>query len=130
MFLREVVTGRREGNPVRYALIVQAYRNDDGKSRHRVLLSLGRVDRLDRDQVRRLVVALSRYLETGTLPQGGRVGEVRDFGVPYLADALWRRLGLPAFFAKQLRQRKYEAPIERALFALVAHRMADPEIGR
>src|SRR5713226_5217017 len=126
MFLREVVTGRREGNPVRYALIVQAYRNDDGKSRHRVLLSLGRVDRLDRDQVRRLVVSLSRYLETGAMPAGGRIGEVRDFGVGYLADALWRRLELPAFFAKLLRTRKFDAPVERALFALIAHRMMDP----
>jgi hypothetical protein len=48
MFLREVVTGRREGNPVRYAQIVEASCNDQGTSRHRVLLSLGRVDRLER----------------------------------------------------------------------------------
>jgi hypothetical protein len=126
MFLREVVTGRREGKPARYAQIVEAFRNTDGKPRHRVLLSLGRVDTLDRDQVRRLVVALSRYLETGALPQGGRIGEVRDFGVGYLADFLWRRLRLPAFFAKQVRKRKFEAPVERALFTLVAHRMLDP----
>lgn len=126
MFLREVVTGRREGKPVRYAQIVEAYRNDDGKSRHRVLLPLGRVDRLDHDQVRRLVVALSRYLDTGEVPAGGRVGHVRDFGIPFLADALWRRMGLPAFFTRQLRRRKFEAPVERALFALVTHRMCDP----
>src|SRR5260370_16732298 len=88
MFLREVVTGRREGKPVRYAQIVEAYRNDDGKSRHRVLLALGRVDRLDRDQVRRLVVALSRYLETGALPEGARVGEVRDYAIGYLPAPL------------------------------------------
>jgi hypothetical protein len=126
MFLREVVTGKREGKPVRYAQIVEAFRNDEGKSRHRVLLSLGRVDRIDRDQIRRLVTALSRYLETGTMPEGGRIGQVRDFGVVYLADALWRRLGLPGFFTKELRRRKYDAPVERALFALVAHRMVDP----
>jgi hypothetical protein len=126
MFLREVVTGKREGKPVRYAQIVEAFRNEDGKSRHRVLLSLGRVDRLDTEQIRRLVLALSRYLDSGTMPEGGRVGEVRDFGVGYLADALWQRLGLPGFFAKQLRSRKYEAPVERALFALVAQRLADP----
>jgi hypothetical protein len=126
MFLREVVTGRREGKALRYAQIVEAYRNEEGKSRHRVLLSLGRVDRLDRDQVRRLVVALSRYLEKGTMPEGGRVGQVRDFGVGYVAEAIWRRLNLPAFFAKQLRSRKYEAPVERALFTLVTHRMVDP----
>lgn len=126
MFLREVVTGQKSGNPVRYAQIVEAYRNDEGKSRHRVLLSLGRVDKLDKDQIQRLVVALSRYLETGTMPEGGRIGEVREFGVPYVADALWNRLVMPWFFTKELKKRKYKAPIERALFALVAHRMADP----
>src|SRR5271165_4854629 len=126
MFLREVVTGQKTGSPVRYAQIVEAYRDDAGKSRQRVLLPLGRVDRLDRDQIRRLVVGLSRYLETGEVPDGDRLGEVRDYGVIYLADALWRRFELPAFFAKQLRRRKYDAPVERALFALVAHRMVDP----
>jgi hypothetical protein len=100
MFLREVVTGKREGKPVRYAQIVEAFRNEQGKSRHRVLLSLGRVDHLDREQIRRLVVALSRYHETGTMPEGGRLGEVRDFGVGYLADVLWRRLELPVLFTK------------------------------
>jgi hypothetical protein len=126
MFLREVVTGQKAGNPVRYAQIVEAYRDEAGKSRQRVLLPLGRVDRLDRDQIRRLIVGLSRYLETGDVPEGGRIGEVRDYGLVYLADALWRRFQLPAFFTKQLRRRKYDAPVERALFALVAHRLVDP----
>src|SRR5262249_24248547 len=130
MFLREVVTGQKTGNPVRYAQIVEAYRDDAGKSRHRVLLPLGRVDRLDREQIRHLVVALTRYLETGEIPEGGRLGEVRDYGLIYLADALWRRLELPAFFTKQLRRRKYEAPVERAIFALVAHRLIDPSSKR
>ena len=106
MFLREVVTGRRKGNPVRYAQIVEAYRDEQGKPRHRILLSLGRVERLDKEKVRRLIVSLSQYLETGEVPDGGRIGQIRDFGVGYLAEALWSRLGLPAFFQKQLRRRK------------------------
>lgn len=126
MFLREVVTGQSAGRPVRYAQIVESFRNEAGQSRHRVLLSLGRVDRLDPQQVRRLVVALARYLDAGEVPEGGRVGEVRDFGLLYLADALWKRLDLPTFFRRQLGRRKYAAPVERALFAMVAHRLVDP----
>ena len=49
MFLREVVTGQKTAQPVCYAQIVESYRDDAGKSRHRVLLSLGRVDRIDKD---------------------------------------------------------------------------------
>ncbi len=130
MFLREVVTGQRTGNPARYAQIVESFRDDQGRVRKRVLLSLGRVDQLDREQIGRLVTALSRYLETGEVPPGGRVGQVRDYGVGYVADALWRRLDLPKFFSKQLRSRKYEAPVERAIFAMVAHRMVDPSSKR
>jgi transposase len=126
MFLREVVTGQRTETAVRYAQIVESFRDEQGRVRKRVLLSLGRVDQIDRDQVRRLVIALSRYLETGEIPEGGHVGEVRDYGVVYLAEALWQRLELTKFFTKQLRSRKYEAPVERALFAMVTHRMVDP----
>ena len=126
MFLREVITGQKTGTPVRYAQIVESYRDDSGKSRHRILMSLGRVDRIDKDRIRKLVTSLTRYLETGQVPSGGRLGEVRAFGVPYLADALWSRLLLPAFFARQLRNRKYETAVERALFTMVAHRLADP----
>ena len=130
MFIREVVTGQRTDKPVRYAQIVESFRDEAGRVQKRVLLSLGRVDRLDREQIRRLVTALSRYLETGDVPEGGRVGQVRDYGIGYVADALWRRLDLPKFFLKQLRSRKYEAPVERAIFAMVAHRMVDPSSKR
>jgi hypothetical protein len=130
MFLREVVTGQRTASPARYAQIVESFRDDQGRVRKRVLLSLGRVDQLDRAQIQRLVTALSRYLETGQVPPGGRIGQVRDYGIGYVADALWRRLELPKFFAKHLRSRKYEAPVERAIFAMVVHRMVDPSSKR
>jgi transposase len=127
MFVREVVTGQKSGDPVRYAQVVHSYRDSEsGKVKHRVLLSLGRVDRLDKEQIQRFITSLSRYLETDEVPAGGRVGEVRDYGVPYLADALWRRLVLPELLARQLRKRKFEIAVERALFAMVAHRLVDP----
>lgn len=126
MFLREVVTGQKTGAPTRYAQIVESYRDDEGKSRHRVLLSLGRVDRLEPAQIQRLIVALSRYLDTGKVPAGSHLGEVRDFGVPWLAGQLWSRFGIDEVLRRLLRKRKFSLPVERALFAMVAHRMADP----
>jgi hypothetical protein len=127
MFVREVVTGQKTGSPVRYAQVVHSFRDPEtGKVKQRVLLSLGRVDRIDKEQIRRFIASLSRYLETGEVPTGARVGEVRDYGMPYLADALWRRLVLPELIARQLRKRKFEIAVERALFAMVAHRLVDP----
>src|SRR5690242_6467324 len=114
MFLREVVTNARSGAPVRYAQLLESYRDEAGKSRHRVVMSLGRVDRIDKDKLRGLVAALSRYLETGEVPAGACVGEVREFGLPYLADAVWRRFSLPDVVRRLLRKRRFEIGVERA----------------
>jgi transposase len=60
------------------------------------------------------------------VPVGAHVGQVRDFGIPYLAEALSERLKLPRFFRRFLKERTYEAPVEHALFAMVVHRLVDP----
>src|SRR5688572_23663061 len=103
MFIREVVTGQKTGKPVRYAQIVEAYRNEQGKSRHRVLLALGRVDRINKPALERLVAGLNRYLDHHEVLPGARVGEVRDFGLLYLLDAVWHQLGAPAALARLLK---------------------------
>jgi hypothetical protein len=64
MFLREVVTNARSGAPVRYAQVLESYRDEQGKSCHRVVLSLGRVDPIDKEKLRGLIASLSRYLVT------------------------------------------------------------------
>jgi hypothetical protein len=50
--------------------------------------------------------------------------------VPYLIEQLWQQLGLRTFFRAQLKQRKIEFPVERALLAMVAHRAVDPSSKR
>jgi hypothetical protein len=131
MFRREVVTGQKTGPPVRYAQIVEKDREaGTGKSKHRGWRSRGRVEALDQDPIRRLMISLSRDLETGKVPEGGRRGEVREFGLPDLADPLWDPRGLPNFLARPLRKRKDALAVERALLALVAHRLADPRSKR
>lgn len=131
MFLREVVTGQKTGKPTRYAQLVHSYRDpDSNKVKHRVLFSFGRVADIDKEALRRLIASLSRYLETGEVPAGARVGEVREFGVPFLADAVWQRLGLPDMIRRLLKKRRYEIAVERALLAMVAHRLADPSSKR
>ena len=112
MFLREVVTGQKTGKPTRYAQLVHSYRDaDTNKVKHRVLFSFGRVADIDKEALRRLIASLSRYLETGEVPAGARVGEVREFGVPFLADAVWQRLGLPDKVRRQLTKRRYEKAV-------------------
>ena len=102
------------------------------RSRTRVLHNFGREDELDKEQVRRLVSALSRMLDPAEALAASEPGELsvstsRPLGGTHALDALWRRLGLDAVTARSLaarpgRGRKPDPDAERVLFALVANR--------
>lgn len=119
MFVREVVTGQKEGRPVRYAQIVASYRNAQGQPRHKVVLSLGRVDRLDRPQLLGLVRALARYLGDGERVLSPQPGRVCELGLPWAAHAAWTRLSLPEHLRLEARRHGLGESSERALFARV-----------
>jgi hypothetical protein len=102
------------------------------RSRTRVLHNFGREDEIDKEQVRRLVSALSRLLDPAEALAASQPGELsvstsRPLGGTHALDALWRRLGLDAVAARSLaarpgRGRKPDPDAERVLFALVANR--------
>jgi len=102
------------------------------RSRTRVLHNFGREDEIDKDQVRRLVSALSRLLDPAEALAASEPGELsvsmsRPLGGTHALDALWRRLGLDKMTARSLaarpgRGRRPDPDAERVLFALVANR--------
>jgi hypothetical protein len=102
------------------------------RSRTRVLHNFGREDEIDKDQVRRLVSALSRLLDPAEALAASEPGELsvstsRPLGGTHALDALWHRLGLDSVTARSLaarpgRGRKPDPDAERVLFALVANR--------
>jgi hypothetical protein len=99
------------------------------------LVKLGREDRLDADELRRLVASINRYLGDGDAGGGGAgaeagdglsVVESRPAGTAWLLDGLWRQLGVDKALAKVLGGRRFTTDVERVLFALVANRAIDP----
>src|SRR4029434_2200726 len=48
------------------------------------------------------------------------------YGALYVLDALWKRLGIADILTEQLRGRKLDFSVERALFAMVANRACAP----
>jgi hypothetical protein len=102
------------------------------RSRTRILHNFGREDEIDKDQVRRLVSALSRLLDPAEALAASGPGELsvtasRPAGGTHALDALWRRLGLDQVTARSLaarpgRGRRPDPDAERVLFALVANR--------
>ncbi len=124
MFLREVISQDRASPRIRYAEIVEPYENERGEQGHRVVLSLGPVDELDRDAIRDLVRALSRYLGEEPSREGIVLLDVREFGVGYALHGLWRRFNISTGLKRILGRRMGASNVERSIFLLAVHGLA------
>lgn len=128
MCLREVVSPRKRGPDTRYLQLVEGERDARGRVQTRILHSFGRTDQLDHEQIRRLVEQLGRYIDPTQPPaaSGLEVTRTWSLGGTHLLDSLWRELKLDEFFSHALEARSFAQPVERAIFALVAHRALAP----
>lgn len=92
----------------------------------KVLHSFGRLDRLDPEEVRRLVRSLQRLLGPGNAPDNGFGGGRVDWrwsmplGGAWALDGLWRQLGFAELLRRQPTARGNRDARERTAFALVA----------
>jgi len=65
-----------------------------------------------------------------TLRRGSNSNPLTDscaLGGPHLLDGHWRELRLDELFGRALRDRWFEAPVERTILAVVAQRALAPE---
>jgi transposase len=127
MFIRTVVSKTSKG-PTEYVQLCHNYRDKKTKaSKTKVIYSFGRAEQLDIDAIRRLINSLSRLLpEEGSLPQNSHYLGSRQLGGSWLLDQMWKRLEIDKTLTKLLKDRKYETPVERLLFAMVANRALAP----
>jgi len=131
MYLRATQRRRKDGSAVRYVQLAHN-RRVGGVTQAEVLLNLGREDELDVEGLRRLARSISRYTDGGPANAAEAAGEglevvsSRPFGGAFVLDALWRRLGVADALAAALGARRFQADVERVLFALVANRALKP----
>jgi hypothetical protein len=127
MFLR--ISTTREGDTTyRYLKLVESYRATDGRHRQRVICSLGRIDQLA------AAGKLARWREVLAEAEGRplvgpaslQVREARAFGGPYVLDALWQELALPAFLQAAQAQRRLQFDAALALEVMVLNRLLAP----
>ncbi len=137
MYLRTSSRRNKDGSTVRYLSIAHNERSPGGPSVAKVLLPLGREDRLDVAGLRRLVGSINRYLgdeagsdagaQVGAEPGGGlTITESRPAGGAWLLDGLWRQLGIDTALREVLGRRRFGTDVERVIFALVANRALAP----
>lgn len=123
MFLRTQTTAGRT-----YLLLVQNGRVD-GRIRQRVLHRLGCLDQLQASgQLDSLLASLRRFSEKfavlGAHSRGDSVTtRTRSIDAALIFERLWSECGIGAVLRDMLGERRFEFPLERAVFMTVLHRL-------
>jgi transposase len=126
MFFRTKISGPRS-----YLQVVEN-RWEGGRSRQRVVATLGRLDQLQRNgqldgllasgaRLARSVLLLSEHAQ-GRLP----TISIRHIGPALVFQRLWQLTGCQHVLEQLLKSRRFAFPIERAIFLTVLHRLFNP----
>src|SRR5215467_12082032 len=130
MFLRLVRANVSKGVKREYVRVVEAYRDHDGKTRHRTVINLGRRDlletHLDLGKLDRLLHGEKADDDRIARADVGAVG-AWDWGPMLAARAMWSELGLDTILDKLARPDRRAAVrlADRAL-VLIANRLTTP----
>ena len=131
MYLRQSSQKRADGSKLHHLQIAENVWDPAKKrSRVRILYNCGRADDPKAtERLRRLARSILKRCSPEELAAGDTGMKVLDawtYGDVYALEALWRRVGLPELIGEVIDARKFEFSVERALFALVAHRVCAP----
>jgi len=123
MFFRQKKSGERV-----YLQIVEN-RWEQGRSKQRVIATLGRLDRLSESgQLDALLQSGAKFSESVMVLAAHREGEApvistRRIGPALVFARLWEELQIPQVIQRLLAGRRLTLPVERILFLTVLHRL-------
>ena len=126
MFFRTKTSGPRT-----YLQIVEN-RWEDGRTRQRVVATLGRLDQLQQTgQLDALLVSGARLAQSVLLLSAHAQGQLptittRRIGPALIFQRLWQQTGCQRVIEQRLDGRRFEFNVERAIFLTVLHRLFDP----
>ncbi|WP_173297513.1 IS1634 family transposase [Thermanaeromonas sp. C210] len=136
MYIRTVSRKNKDGSVVRYIQLAHnVWDPKAGYPKAKVLYNFGREEEVDREALVRLVKSITRFLgpEEALCTQAELNGGTplkfissRPMGGVWVLNELWNRLGINRVLAGLLAKRKFQAPVERAIFAMVANRALNP----
>jgi transposase len=111
-----------------YLQIAHSYR-DGGRTRQRILTTLGRLDVLqETGQIERLLQSGARFSERVAVISAHDAGKtepvaVRTLGPDLVFHRLWEETGIRAVLLQELEDRKFGFDVERAIYLTVLHRL-------
>lgn len=146
MYLRSTKRRNQDGTEVEYFQLAHNVRNPrTGKPLAQIIHNFGRADQVDRDSLVRLCRSIARVCGVAIQDTAPAVGEAArsqsqaslpgdvkllrtlELGPVLALEALWERLGIAAALQKIIKQHGYRVDYERALFAMTANRLCEPE---
>ncbi|WP_209426834.1 IS1634 family transposase [Pararhodobacter sp. SW119] len=123
MFVRINESGGR-----RYLQIVESFRNEAGKPRHRVVANLGRLDDKDGSQLDALIRGLCRAAGREEPAKLEITHEpARAYGDVFALHELWKDLGFDRALSRSLRSGKRKLDVEALIRAMVFNRLCAPD---
>ncbi len=138
MYLRTTQRKNKDGSVTKYYQLAHNVRNPDtGKVTARIIHSFGRADRLERESLIRLCRSIARVCgvevvdplngisREGGLPPDVKIIRTVDFGTVKIVESLWEQYGIGKIFREVAK--KKQVPYEKALLAMVANRLCNPE---
>lgn len=116
----------KKSGKYQYLQIVEN-RRENGKTRQRVISTIGRMDQLSaKGDIEKLIKSLARFSEKVLLALTDtnqvKAGAKR-IGPTLIFERIWQELGIKKVINELLSERKYEFDIERAIFLTVLHRL-------
>jgi hypothetical protein len=102
---------------------------EDGRAKQRVIATLGRLDQLEqRGQLEALLRSGAKFCQSVLLLAVHGRGETttmhtRPIGPAMVFERLWQETGCRQVIGRLLADRKFEFPVERAIFLTVLHRL-------
>jgi len=143
MYLRTSRRRNKDGSVTEYYQLAHNERHPETrKPIAHIVHNFGRADQLDRDELVRLCRSIARVCDLEVidrLAQGegecandalpGDIKLIRTVGLGpvVVIEALWKRLGIGEILREKLRKRKRALEYERALLAMTANRLCEPE---
>ena len=111
-----------------YLQLVEGYRNDAGKVRHRVVANLGRLGDLTPQKLDPLINGLNRALGRAENTSSDIAHEpAKSFGDVFALHELWKDLGFDRALQRGLRSGRWQIAVEALVRAMVFNRLCAPE---
>lgn len=133
MHIRVTARHNKNGTVTRYVQLAQnVWDSRARRAAPRIIYNFGRGDEVDKEALRRLARSIGRFLGEpfpeveGVGTSGLKYIGSKTLGGAWVLNALWERLGIKRALTGMLTEHHYQAPVERALFALVANRALGP----